>query len=67
MSKILWKSLLVCPAVLGAALAIAGSAVASTGAADLVIEDGQKQANVEQPVVVAQAQEGVANPDSTLR
>lgn len=63
MSKILWKSLLVCPAVLGAALAIAGSAVASTGAADLVIEDEQKQANVEQPVVVAQVQEGVANPE----
>ncbi|KJH71636.1 iron uptake porin [Aliterella atlantica] len=62
MSKILWKSLLVCPAVLGAALAIVQSAVASTGAADLVIEDEQKQANVERPVVVAQVQEGVANP-----
>jgi len=61
MSKILWKSLLVCPAVLGAAWAIASSAaVASTGAADLVVEDAQLPA-VEQPAVVAQVQEEPAN------
>lgn len=67
MSKILWKSLLVCPAVLGAALAIASSAVASTGAADLVVENAQTEigtqplAKVEQPTIVAQAQDGAAN------
>lgn len=57
MSKILWKSLLVCPAVLGAAWAIASSAaVASTGAADLVVEDAKQL-----PAVVAQVQEEPAN------
>lgn len=71
MSKLLWKSLLISPAILGITLVVSAGAVRAAGGASLSVADSQKATEVAQPQAIevqapsAQSISGVTAPTTS--